>query len=144
LRDTVRETLDEAVQEAAAVRMAAYAEAESIIAAARKAELADVWKNPAAVPTGRGQSILPAMQWDSAALAAALHGLRLPPWSGPFWFAVPTKRPLYSLEGSPYPIAELVPNTWYLALDQNGQSLIAQSQDGRRGRLLDATGIQRG
>jgi hypothetical protein len=144
LRDTVRETLDEAVQEASAVRTAAYAEAERILAAARKAELADVWKNPAAVPTGRGQSSLPDWQWDTAALTAALRGRPLPPWSGPFWFAVPATRPLYELDGSPYPIAELVPDTWYLAVEQKGLSLIAQTQDGRRGLLMNATGIQRG
>jgi hypothetical protein len=144
LRDTVRETLDEAVQEAAAVRTTAYAEAERILAAARKAELADVWKNPAAVPAGRGQSSLPDWQWDTAALTAALRGRPLPPWSGPFWFAVPATRPLYELDGSPYPIAELVPDTWYLAVEQKGLSLIAQTQDGRRGLLMNATGIQRG
>ncbi|WP_031030608.1 hypothetical protein [Streptomyces sp. NRRL WC-3725] len=145
LRDTVRETLDKAVQDAAAVRTAAYGEAESIIAAARKAALADVWKHPAAVPTGRNQSILPDLQWDSATLAAALPR-RLLPWNGPFWFAVPTNRPLYPLVGgpNPIPIAELVPNTWYLATHQDELSLIAQCQDGRTGRLMDVTGIQRG
>lgn len=62
----------------------------------------------------------------------------------PFWFAVPVARPLYGEDGSPNPIAELAPGTWYLAVEQRGQSLIAQTQDGRRGVLQDTTGIQRG
>lgn len=62
----------------------------------------------------------------------------------PFWFAVPVARPLYGEDGSPAPIAELAPGTWYLAVEQRGPSLVAQTQDGRRGVLQDTTGIQRG
>ncbi|MEV6318709.1 hypothetical protein [Streptomyces sp. NPDC051776] len=62
----------------------------------------------------------------------------------PFWFAVPVARPLYAEDGSPTAIAELAPGTWYLAVDQRGQALVAQTQDGRRGVLQDTTGIQRG
>jgi hypothetical protein len=62
----------------------------------------------------------------------------------PFWFAVPVARPLYAEDGSPTPIAELTPGTWYLAVDQRGAALVAQTQDGRRGVLQDTTGIQRG
>ncbi|MEU9983243.1 hypothetical protein [Streptomyces sp. NPDC050856] len=62
----------------------------------------------------------------------------------PFWFAVPVARPLYAEDGSPAPIAELAPGTWYLAVEQRGQALVAQTQDGRRGVLQDTTGIQRG
>lgn len=62
----------------------------------------------------------------------------------PFWFAVPVQRPLYGEDGSPTPIAELAPGTWYLAVEQRGPGLIAQTQDGRRGVLQDTTGIQRG
>ncbi|GFH34395.1 DUF5336 domain-containing protein [Streptomyces pacificus] len=62
----------------------------------------------------------------------------------PFWFAVPVARPLYPEDGSPAPIAELAPGTWYLAVDQRGPALVAQTQDGRRGVLQDTTGIQRG
>ncbi|MFE3520104.1 hypothetical protein ACFXOD_00645 [Streptomyces sp. NPDC059161] len=62
----------------------------------------------------------------------------------PFWFAVPVARPLYAEDGAPTPIAELAPGTWYLAVDQRGPALIAQTQDGRRGVLQDTTGIQRG
>ncbi|MEW2248653.1 MULTISPECIES: DUF5336 domain-containing protein [unclassified Streptomyces] len=62
----------------------------------------------------------------------------------PFWFAVPVPRPLYAEDGSPTPIAELAPGTWYLAVEQRGAQLVAQTQDGRRGVLQDTSGIQRG
>ncbi|MFG3122980.1 DUF5336 domain-containing protein [Streptomyces sp. NPDC048201] len=62
----------------------------------------------------------------------------------PFWFAVPVTRPLYAEDGSPNPVAELAPGTWYLAVEQRGAALLAQTQDGRRGVLQDTSGIQRG
>ncbi|MCX4761604.1 DUF5336 domain-containing protein [Streptomyces sp. NBC_01275] len=62
----------------------------------------------------------------------------------PFWFAVPVPRPLFAEDGTPTPIAELAPGTWYLAVEQGAQGLVAQTQDGRRGVLRDASGIQRG
>ncbi|MER6914291.1 hypothetical protein ABT354_21690 [Streptomyces sp. NPDC000594] len=62
----------------------------------------------------------------------------------PFWFAVPVTRPLYAEDGSPGTIAELAPGTWYLAVEQRGAGLVAQTQDGRRGVLQDTSGIQRG
>ncbi|MBG7698170.1 MULTISPECIES: DUF5336 domain-containing protein [Streptomyces] len=62
----------------------------------------------------------------------------------PFWFAVPVPRPLFSEDGSPNQIAELAPGTWYLAVEQRGAALVAQTQDGRRGVLQDTSGIQRG
>ncbi|WP_353942279.1 hypothetical protein ABII15_11935 [Streptomyces sp. HUAS MG91] len=62
----------------------------------------------------------------------------------PFWFAVPVPRPLYAEDGNPTPIAELAPGTWYLAVEQRGPGLVAQTQDGRRGVLQDTSGIQRG
>ncbi len=62
----------------------------------------------------------------------------------PFWFAVPVQRPLFPEDGSPNPLAELAPGTWYLAVEQRGSSLVAQTQDGRRGVLQDTSGIQRG
>ena len=61
-----------------------------------------------------------------------------------FWFAVPVPRPLFGEDGGSGQIAELTPGTWYLAVDQRGQALIAQTQDGRRGVLQDSSGIQRG
>ncbi|MEU0332896.1 DUF5336 domain-containing protein [Streptomyces sp. NPDC006193] len=62
----------------------------------------------------------------------------------PFWFAVPVTRPLFAEDGSPSQIAELAPGTWYLAVEQRGAALVAQTQDGRRGVLQDTSGIQRG
>ncbi|MFG2885849.1 hypothetical protein ACGFYV_26740 [Streptomyces sp. NPDC048297] len=62
----------------------------------------------------------------------------------PFWFAVPVARPLFGEDGAPNPIAELAPGTWYLAVEQRGAALVAQTQDGRRGVLQDTSGIQRG
>lgn len=61
-----------------------------------------------------------------------------------FWFAVPVPRPLFAEDNSGAQIAELTPGTWYLAVDQRGAALIAQTQDGRRGVLQDSSGIQRG
>lgn len=62
----------------------------------------------------------------------------------PFWFAVPVARPLFSEDGAQSPIAELAPGTWYLAVEQRGATIVAQTQDGRRGVLQDTSGIQRG
>jgi hypothetical protein len=62
----------------------------------------------------------------------------------PFWFAVPVARPLFAEDGSQSTIAELAPGTWYLAVEQRGPNLVAQTQDGRRGVLQDTNGIQRG
>ncbi|MFI2639909.1 DUF5336 domain-containing protein [Streptomyces sp. NPDC018610] len=62
----------------------------------------------------------------------------------PFWYAVPAPRPLFGEDGAPTPIAELAPGTWYLAVEQRGQGLLTEMQDGRRGVLQDATDIQRG
>ncbi|MDQ1045085.1 DUF5336 domain-containing protein [Streptomyces sp. V4I2] len=66
------------------------------------------------------------------------------PEFSPFWFAVPVPRPLFAEDGSQAPIAELAPGTWYLAVEQRGGALVAQTQDGRRGVLQDTSGIQRG
>ncbi len=75
---------------------------------------------------------------------AAGPGAPADPNFQPFWFAVPVARPLFPEDGSPNPIAELAPGTWYLAVEQRGQALVAQTQDGRRGILQDTSGIQRG
>ncbi len=63
----------------------------------------------------------------------------------PFWFAVPAPRQL-SPKDNPAgaPVGELVPGTWYLAVEQRGAGLVAQLQDGTQGLLADASGIQRG
>ncbi|MDH6697962.1 hypothetical protein P3T26_002416 [Streptomyces sp. MAA16] len=62
----------------------------------------------------------------------------------PFWFAVPVTRPLFAEDNASSQIAELAPGTWYLAVEQRGPNLVAQTQDGRRGVLQDTSGIQRG
>ncbi|MFB7471265.1 hypothetical protein [Kitasatospora sp. NPDC056184] len=63
----------------------------------------------------------------------------------PFWFAVPAPRQL-APKDNPVgaPVGELVPGTWYLAVEQRGAALVAQLQDGTQGVLADTSGIQRG
>ncbi|MFE9644201.1 hypothetical protein ACFYO0_08685 [Streptomyces sp. NPDC006365] len=88
----------------------------------------------------------PQPQQAQAPQAQAPQAQQPPPAAefSPFWFAVPVPRPLYGEDGSPTPIAELAPGTWYLAVEQRGPGLVAQTQDGRRGVLQDTSGIQRG
>ncbi|MFD7827111.1 hypothetical protein [Kitasatospora sp. NPDC059803] len=63
----------------------------------------------------------------------------------PFWFAVPAPRSLASKDNpAGAPVGELVPGTWYLAVEQRGSALVAQLQDGTVGLLADTSGIQRG
>ncbi|GAA0701346.1 DUF5336 domain-containing protein [Kitasatospora atroaurantiaca] len=63
----------------------------------------------------------------------------------PFWFAVPAPRQLASKDNpAGPPVGELVPGTWYLAVEQRGAALVAQLQDGSHGLLSDTSGIQRG
>ncbi|OAR25611.1 hypothetical protein A8W25_08500 [Streptomyces sp. ERV7] len=90
-------------------------------------------------PSQGGQTPAPAAPSQPQPAAGAQAGD-----FAPFWFAVPVARPLYAEDGSPTPIAELAPGTWYLAVEQRGAALVAQTQDGRRGVLQDTTGIQRG
>ncbi len=89
-----------------------------------------------------GQQPAPAQQ--AAAPAPAPQAASGDGDFSPFWFAVPVTRPLFGEDGAPTPIAELAPGTWYLAVEQRGAQLIAQTQDGRRGVLQDTSGIQRG
>ncbi|MEY9871159.1 hypothetical protein ABH931_000624 [Streptacidiphilus sp. MAP12-33] len=78
----------------------------------------------------------PAPVGEPAAPAAAF---------APFWFAVPAARPL-APESDPNgaPVGELVPGTWYLAIAQRGEALLARTQEGKSGLLVDTSGIQRG
>ncbi|MFD8479764.1 hypothetical protein [Kitasatospora sp. NPDC059673] len=63
----------------------------------------------------------------------------------PFWFAVPAVRQLGNKDNpAAPPVGELVPGTWYLAVDQRGAALVAQLPDGTHGVLNDTAGIQRG
>lgn len=103
-------------------------------------------------PFGQQQPFAPAGGQPAPAAGAAAGpaaGQPAPAAGGssdfaPFWFAVPVTRPLYAEDGSATTIAELAPGTWYLAVEQRGQALVAQTQDGRRGVLQDTSGIQRG
>ncbi|GGY40150.1 hypothetical protein GCM10010384_53930 [Streptomyces djakartensis] len=70
-------------------------------------------------------------------------GSVVPPFQ-PYWFAVPVPRPLFAEDGSPALVCELVPGTWYLALEQRGPNLVTQTADGRRGVLTDVSGVQKG
>ncbi|MEZ0091743.1 hypothetical protein [Streptacidiphilus sp. EB129] len=80
-----------------------------------------------------------------AAPQAAAHEESAAPAFAPFWFAVPAARPLYAEQGGGgAPVGELVPGTWYLAIQQRGDALLTQTQEGRRGLLTDTSGIQRG
>ncbi|MEU8442005.1 hypothetical protein AB0F05_16095 [Streptomyces microflavus] len=100
---------------------------------------------PGAQTGGQPGQADPAQAQAAQARQAAPQGGAAPAGDfTPFWFAVPVARPLYGEDGAPNPIAELAPGTWYLAVEQRGQGLIAQTQDGRRGVLQDTTGIQRG
>ncbi|MFD8143892.1 hypothetical protein [Streptomyces sp. NPDC059708] len=95
-------------------------------------------------PQGYGATPQPAPPYGGAPQEPAAAGFPAEEFT-PFWFAVPVARPLFPEDGSPTPITELAPGTWYLAVDQRGPSaLIAQTQDGRRGVLNDTSGIQRG
>ncbi|MBQ0985002.1 hypothetical protein KBZ10_10830 [Streptomyces sp. F63] len=105
------------------------------------------YPGPAGQPGPGGQQPSYGGQPQAGAPAPGPQGGQPPHGGGefsPFWFAVPVARPLYAEDGSPTPIAELAPGTWYLAVEQRGQALVAQTQDGRRGVLQDTSGIQRG
>jgi hypothetical protein len=95
-------------------------------------------------PGQPGQAGQPGPQQTQQPGGPAAGGGAPDPNFQPFWFAVPVTRPLFGEDGSPQPVAELAPGTWYLAVEQRGQALIAQTQDGRRGVLQDTSGIQRG
>ncbi|AUG76976.1 hypothetical protein CFP65_2121 [Kitasatospora sp. MMS16-BH015] len=63
----------------------------------------------------------------------------------PFWFAVPVPRQLAPKDNpAGAPVGELLPGTWYLAVEQRGTALVAQLPDGSHGLLVDVSGIQRG
>ncbi|MEU5087904.1 hypothetical protein [Streptomyces sp. NPDC021356] len=76
--------------------------------------------------------------------AAPAGGAQPAPAFSPFWFAVPAPRPLFAEDSAPTPMAELNPGVWYLAVEQRGQGLLTEMQDGRRGVLRDTSNIQRG
>ncbi|MEU9041243.1 MULTISPECIES: hypothetical protein [unclassified Kitasatospora] len=82
---------------------------------------------------------VPAPQPTPAAQAAPAADFQ------PFWFAVPSPRQLAPKDNpAGAPIGEVVPGTWYLAVEQRGAALVAQLADGTQGVLTDTTGLQRG
>ncbi|KJK56256.1 hypothetical protein [Saccharothrix sp. ST-888] len=63
----------------------------------------------------------------------------------PFWFAVPVTRQVTPKDNpAGPPVGELVPGTWYLAVEQRGTALVAQLPSGTHGLLSDVSDIQRG
>ncbi|MFG2847926.1 hypothetical protein ACGF12_32870 [Kitasatospora sp. NPDC048296] len=63
----------------------------------------------------------------------------------PYWFAVPAPRQLAPKDNpAGAPVGEVVPGTWYLAVEQRGAALVAQLPDGTQGLLTDTSGLQRG
>ncbi|MFB6842659.1 hypothetical protein ACFCY7_37465, partial [Streptomyces sp. NPDC056361] len=131
LKNTARETLEQAVSEAENIRKAvheeadrvrrdALAEADAIRAAARE-EAARIVNSA----VQRSAGIVP-LQVDTA----AFHGAWKTPVAAeppaptntdydppppPFWFAVPEPRPLLPEDGGSEPVVQLSPGTWYLA-----------------------------
>ncbi|MFI9275200.1 hypothetical protein ACIGXM_31480 [Kitasatospora sp. NPDC052896] len=99
-------------------------------------------ENPFTQPAAQAQ---PAASTPEPAPAAAEPEAARPADFAPFWFAVPVPRQLTPKDGTPGPaVGELLPGTWYLAVDQRGSALVAQLQDGTQGLLTDTSGIQRG
>jgi hypothetical protein len=134
----------------AALLLAGGAVAGSMVAAL-KAPLINATPRPAPqpygaqAPQGYGYPGAQQSQFGGQPQPGPQGGPQQPsPEFSPFWFAVPAPRALYAEDGSPTQIAELAPGVWYLAVDQRGPGLIAQTQDGRRGLLQDSSGIQRG
>ncbi|MGW3072255.1 MULTISPECIES: hypothetical protein [unclassified Kitasatospora] len=96
-----------------------------------------------------GQPVQAAQPHDAAAQAPqptpAAQQAPAPADFQPFWFAVPAPRQLAPKDNpAGAPVGEVVPGTWYLAVEQRGAALVAQLPDGSQGVLADTTGIQRG
>ncbi|MFF4378835.1 hypothetical protein [Kitasatospora sp. NPDC001547] len=91
-----------------------------------------------------GQPVQAAQPHDAAAPAAQQAAAPASDFQ-PFWFAVPAPRQLAPKDNpAGAPVGEVVPGTWYLAVEQRGAALVAQLPDGSQGVLADTTGIQRG
>ncbi|TGA91388.1 hypothetical protein [Streptomyces sp. MZ04] len=84
------------------------------------------------------ETVETAQRLASAVTATAEPGFK------PFWFAVPVARPLMSDKGALEVVGELVPGTWYLAVERRGQGFLPMTPGGLYGFLLDTSGIQRG
>ncbi|MBO1413496.1 hypothetical protein [Streptomyces sp. FH025] len=101
-------------------------------------------------PGQPGQPLQPGPVQDAAAPAPAPVAQQPQPAAPaadfqPFWFAVPAPRQLAPKDNpAGAPVGEVVPGTWYLAVEQRGTALVAQLQDGTQGVLADVSDIQRG
>ncbi|MFJ9771694.1 hypothetical protein ACIRVF_10640 [Kitasatospora sp. NPDC101157] len=96
---------------------------------------------------GQPQPGQPAQPQDAGAPAPAAAQQPAAPAADfqPFWFAVPAPRQLAPKDNpAGGPVGEVVPGTWYLAVEQRGAALVAQLPDGTQGVLADTAGIQRG
>ncbi|MFF7364417.1 hypothetical protein [Streptomyces sp. NPDC008125] len=62
----------------------------------------------------------------------------------PFWFAVPSSRPLLSTDDGAARAIWLRPGLWYLAVGNTRNGLMVQEPDGQRGILQNTDNIQRG
>ncbi|WP_031078711.1 hypothetical protein [Streptomyces sp. NRRL WC-3742] len=99
-----------------------------------------------------GQPVAPVQPQDAGVPAPQPTQVAQPAAGGapaadfqPFWFAVPAPRQLAPKDNpAGAPVGEVVPGTWYLAVEQRGTALVAQLPDGSQGVLADTTGIQRG
>ncbi|MFB7663334.1 hypothetical protein ACFC1R_05195 [Kitasatospora sp. NPDC056138] len=96
---------------------------------------------PAAAQPQTEQAAAPAPSPAPAAVPAPAPAADF----APFWFAVPVTRQV-TPKDSPAgpPVGELVPGTWYLAVEQRGTALVAQLPSGTHGLLSDVSDIQRG
>ncbi|WP_328947410.1 hypothetical protein [Streptomyces sp. NBC_00250] len=160
LKNTVKEALEQAVSDAESVRNAAreqadrvrsdaLAEADAIRAAARE-EAARIVNTAAQRSSGTeiGQVDVAALfraKWKPFEAAESLVSINTEydPPPPPFWFSLLDSRPLLPEGGGVEPVAQLSPGTWYLALERQGKGLVAETDDGARGVLHDASGIQR-
>ncbi|MEU9126521.1 hypothetical protein AB0D08_00130 [Kitasatospora sp. NPDC048540] len=98
----------------------------------------------AAPPAGGYGYPAAAVPQDAVQVPAPAPAAAAAPFT-PFWFAVPALRQLTPRDNpAGPPVGDLVPGTWYLAVEQRGSALVAQLQDGTHGLLNDTTGIQRG
>ncbi|MFG2334679.1 hypothetical protein ACGFMM_34465 [Streptomyces sp. NPDC048604] len=157
LRNTAKGVLEQALGEAEGVRRAVHEEADRVRTDAR-AEAGDILQaahdeaariiGTAVLRAGSidavqvdASDLSPERKQDGAAPPAVLLDWACPP---PFWFAVPQARPLMPEDGGTEPLAELVPGTWYLAIERRGRELVARTEDVRRGILHDTSGLQPG
>jgi hypothetical protein len=62
----------------------------------------------------------------------------------PFWAAVPTPRPIYSLDSPAVTVATLQPGTWYAAVAAHSHGITVQLPTGETGVLVEVADLFRG